>query len=55
MIIYMFLLIIYSNQKNEKEKDILNHTNKNNNYFYNIQQKYFQNESENYFYINKKY
>ena len=41
----------FNNQKILKE----NYLDDSNNYFYNIQQKYFNNENENYFYVNKKY
>ena len=45
------LYVSFNNQKEGKE----NFLNNNNNYFYNIQQKYFNNERENYLYVNKKY
>ena len=49
-------LYVSFNQKNEKDNYLDNiNGNKQNNYFYNIQQKYFRNERENYFYVNKKY
>ena len=44
------LYVSFNNQKERKENFLIN-----NNYFYNIQQRYFNNERENFLYVNKKY